>query len=61
MHVGVVIHMLNRGSASLKGVLGCVSDIKTIWSVQDFADALGLHLYVAVFRLDPDPMMNTPF
>jgi len=34
--------MFNRGSASLKGVHGFVSDFKTIWLVQDFADALGL-------------------
>lgn len=41
MHVGLVIHMLNRSSCTLKGVWQIVSDIKTLAGFHDFADALG--------------------
>lgn len=38
--MGLVIHMLNRSSCTLKGVWVLVSDVKTLAGVYDFADAL---------------------
>lgn len=40
MHVGLVIHMFNRSSGTLKGFSSIVSDFKMLVGLHDFADAL---------------------
>lgn len=40
MHVGLVIHMFNRSSGTLKGFSSIVSDFKRLVGLHDFADAL---------------------
>lgn len=42
MHVGLVIHMFNRSSGTLKGFSSIVSDFKMLVGLHDFADALSL-------------------
>lgn len=40
VHVGLVIHMFNRSSGTLKGFSSIVSDFKMLVGLHDFADAL---------------------
>lgn len=49
MHVGLVIHMFNRSSGTLKGFSSIVSDFKMLVGLHDFADAL-LQLFSAGHR-----------